>query len=76
MSPEGREAIASKLRPLSAASFCTIGSVDAFAGMNIVPAGYDRPFAVNAAFIQYTSSFALSRRLTATNESFTWWLRR
>ena len=38
-SPAGRDATASKVRPLSAASFCRIGSVVAFAGMYIVPTG-------------------------------------
>ena len=70
-SPAGRAETASKLRPLSAAAFCTIAGVDAFAGMNIVPAGYCLPFALNGCFTQYTSSFAFSSRLTAMNASLT-----
>ena len=38
-SPAGLAATASKVSPLSAAAFCRSGSVLAFAGMNIVPAG-------------------------------------
>ena len=38
-SPAGFAATASKVSPLSAATFCRIGSVVAFAGMYIVPTG-------------------------------------
>src|SRR5204863_8505274 len=64
-SPAGFAATASKLRPLSTASFCTIAAVDGLAGMYIVPAGYWRPLAVTGDFNQYTSSVAVNRLLKA-----------
>ena len=75
-SPAGFDGTASKLRPLSAASFCRMGNVDAFAVTYIVPLGYVLPLAVTGDFSQNTSSFALSSRFTATNASFISWLRR
>src|SRR5262245_33100668 len=75
-STAGRPPIGSALTPLSIATFCRIGIVVGFEGTYIVPAGYDLLFAFKGVLIQYTSSFALSSRLTATNASFTSWLMR
>src|SRR5262245_25689480 len=75
-STAGFAATPSALTPFSAATFCRIGSVDDRPGTYIVPAGYVLPFRLKLALVQYTSSPALSSRLTATKASLTSGVRR